>query len=260
VTRARAARRLTKDYLLQCQVCQKGNIAMSRRSFESTVALQIRQWEIDRQSRLMASARPHCPIITISREIGSGGSSIGKMTARKLRFLFLDRKIVESIAERTSTDAGAVGVIDEKIISYVEEVLRDNMLSKSISMSEYMKHLTAVLIVAAEHGRAVVIGRGSNFLLKAYPHFRVRIVCPLQQRIERIAARDQISLKASRHKVQKSDTDRAAFIKRYFRAAVEDATHYELVINTEKLTVEQASDTIVKTYRALFPKKGAGRK
>lgn len=233
---------------------------MPRHSFASTIELKIRQWEAGRQSGLRAKVKPDNPIVTISREIGSGGFSIGKMTAKKLRFLVLDRKIVESIAARTSTDALAVGIIDEKIIGYVEEVLRDNLLLKSLSMSEYMKHLTAVLIAAAEYGRVVIIGRGSNFLLQVYPQMRVRIVCPLKLRIERIAERDHISLKAAKQKVQETDFERAAFIKHHFHAAINDAIDFDLIVNTEKLTVEQASDTIVKTFRSLFPKENESRK
>lgn len=224
---------------------------MRKGSQESLIESNMSRWERNKLSRAAQerNSKQPDPIITISRQIGSGGASIGELTAKKLKFQFLDREIVESIASRANIRRSAVETIDERGTTFVEEFLSSSFLPQSLSKSEYMRHLAAVLIVAARHGKAVILGRGAHLLLASFTRFRVRIVCPLESRVERIAQRDHISQKEAKAKVKASDTERSDFMKNHFSSRIDEVLNYELVVNTEKLTAKQASEIIALSYR-----------
>lgn len=229
---------------------------MPRSSLESLIEANIKRWESNRLRKASNEQRIKEPdkLITISRQIGSGGACIGKLAARELSFLFLDRLIVEAIANRARIRKSAVETIDERGMGFVEEFLSSTFLPKSLSNSEYFKHLTAVLLVAAKHGNAVILGRGAHFLLRSFPLFRVRIVCPFTKRVERIAERDHISSKEAKAKAKASDTERTDLMKSHFNSRIDEVTNYDLVLNTENLTIQQAAEIVVLSYRKMYPR------
>ncbi len=233
----------------------KGEKNNMRRAQDSLIDRHIHQWEKDKELKEKKhTPQKYSPIITISRQIGTGGVEIGELTAKALDYQLLDRTLVESIAKQAKTRQSAVETIDERSYGIVEESLRAVFTSDDLSKTKYIKHLTEVLVVAAQHGKAVIMGRGANFLLKAFLILRVRIICPLKIRIERFADKSHISLKESENLIKKSDTDRAAFIKSFFHADINDAKHYDLVINTEKMEPQHAADIITRTFKAAFLK------
>ncbi len=122
-----------------------------------------------------------------------------------------------------------------------------------LSRSKYTEHLAAVMTAEAENGRVVIVGRGSNFILKGFKVFRVRIVSPLEIRIERVSHMNHISMKEAEEIVKKSDTERTAFIKNLYYADIDDVHNYDLALNTERITTQQASEIIINAFRLTFP-------
>jgi hypothetical protein len=220
----------------------------------STANAHIRQVDRDMRSTLLYREVSHdyCPVITVSRQQGSSGVEIGELTARKLGYEFLDRAIVEAIAEKASIEKSVVESLDERASSMLAEFLRDTLKPGDLSRQKYIEHLAGLLIVKAEMGKAVIVGRGAHIILKAFPLFRVRIICPKKIRVERLAARYDILIKDAREMVKRSDNERSAFMKNFFTTDIDDSTHYDLLVNTERIDEEQASDIIVHSYRAAF--------
>jgi len=218
------------------------------------VEKHVRMWENDRDMKKNAGIlKEYSPLITISRQIGSGGVDIAELTAQKLKYKFLDRAIVDSIAERAAIRNSAVETVDERAYGMLEECIRATLMPYDLSRSKYIEHLAAVMTAEAEHGRVVIVGRGANFILRDFKVFRVRIVCPPGVRIERISEKNHISMKEAEELVRKSDTERMAFIRNYYYADIDDANHYDLVLNTEKIIMQQAAEIIVNAFRLAFP-------
>jgi len=232
---------------------------MTTKACERLIKVQIHRWEKDKRQQHKESLQKRSPIITISRQVGSGGGEIGELTARKLKYQFLDRSIVETIAERASVRQSAVETLDERSLGMMEEYLRAVMKTDDLSRSEYLRHLAEVLVVAARHGRVVIAGRGAGFLLRAFPLFRVRIVCPRTIRIERIAEKNRMSLTEAEEIVEVTDKERALFVRNNFLMDINDAANYDLVINSELISTSQASDAVVRMFRRLFLNDPGGR-
>jgi cytidylate kinase len=101
-----------------------------------------------------------------------------------------------------------------------------------------------VIGTIGKHGRAVVVGRGANFILPPEQRFRVRITASQRLRVENVARHFNLSPDEAKRRVIKTESNRKAFIRKYFNADIADPTNYDLVINTDKLSVGNAVDLI----------------
>ena len=101
-----------------------------------------------------------------------------------------------------------------------------------------------VIGTIGKHGRAIVVGRGANFVLPPEQRFRVRVTASQRLRIKNVARDFNLSPEEAKRRVIKTESDRKAFIRKYFNADIADPTNYDLVINTETLTVDNAVDVI----------------
>ena len=96
-----------------------------------------------------------------------------------------------------------------------------------------------------KHGRAIIVGRGANFILPPDNRFRVRVVAPQQFRIENVAKNFNIPEREAKRRVIRTESDRRAFIRKYFNADIADPLNYDLIINTGTLSIDDAVNAIV---------------
>lgn len=176
-------------------------------------------------------------IITISREMGSGGIPIAHKVAERLGYELIDGETILEEAKAYGLSAEAIEQADEKPPHFV-----DTMDSKQF----LDLHLIELIILEkALKGKVVIYGRGGQDLLKDISSvLRTRIIAPFEERVERWAEREWLDPDRARYLVRKSDQQRAGFIKYYFDRDWEDAVHYDLTINTQRLSEDMAVQVI----------------
>jgi cytidylate kinase len=101
-----------------------------------------------------------------------------------------------------------------------------------------------VIGAIGEHGRAIIVGRGANFILPPDNCFKLRIIAPQQARIQHVAKSFDISEDEAKRRVIRTESDRRAFIRKYFNAEIADPVNYDMVINTGTLHVDDAANAI----------------
>lgn len=193
------------------------------------------------------------PYVTVAREIGSGGGQIARMAGDRLGWDVLDGEIVDYLAERYGTPRNLVEIADERHIGWIEEMLTGWMGGKQWTSARYVHRLHHLLMLAAQHGNVIVVGRGARFILPPKHGLSVRIVAPAEFRARRIAKERGIDHKAAQAAIAAADREQAAYIKEHFHHAVDDSHMYDLVINVEKLRLEEAADLIVDAVRSHGP-------
>lgn len=193
-------------------------------------------------------------VITIARQYGSGGRTIGKMLADKLGIEFYDKDIIPMVSEHSGVNQHLFGRVDEhqnakpslfrKSTIYTGEVLSPD--DKDFTSDANLFALQAKFIenLAAKES-CVVIGRCSNFVLRDRPNvLSVFIHAPEDFRMEK-----------SKEKISGSDWDIAKFLrnddkrkmefcKRYTGWEWQDATRYDLCLNSAKLGFENCVNAI----------------
>ncbi|PLX94147.1 MAG: transport-associated protein [Desulfuromonas sp.] len=176
-------------------------------------------------------------IITISREMGSGGSIIARNLADRLGYDLIDGEAILKVAASYGLTADNVEMADEKPPAFVES------LDESLEID--MHRIEQIILEYALKGNVIIYGRGGQDLLSDIDSvFRTRIIAPFEIRVERWAEREWLDPDLSRILVRKSDQQRAGFIKYYFDRDWNDPYDYDLVINTTKLSEEMAVELI----------------
>lgn len=176
-------------------------------------------------------------IITISREMGSSGQIVARKLADKLGFTLIDGEAILKVATSHGLTAEAIEKADEKPPAFVE--------SLDTTLEIDLRRIEQIVLEYALQGDVIIYGRGGQDLLDGINSvFRVRIIAPFDIRVERWAEREWLDPDLSRILVRKSDQQRAGFIKYYFDRDWNNPYHYELTINTAKLSVEKSVDLI----------------
>jgi len=172
-------------------------------------------------------------IITISRQMGSGGIPIAQKAAEKLGYTLVDGDAILEVADQYGLTRESIEQADEKPPHFVETL---------DSKHEIALHLIELIILEyALKGNVIIYGRGGQDLLKGINSaLRVRIIAPFEDRVERWAEREWLDPDRARMLVRKNDQQRAGFIKYYFDRDWDDPLCYDLVINTQRLSEEVA--------------------
>jgi cytidylate kinase len=172
-------------------------------------------------------------IITISREMGSGGIPIAHKAAEKLGYTLIDGEAIMKAAISSGLTPEAVEKADEKPPAFIDK--EDQEIEADLHKIELF------ILETALKGNVIIYGRGGQDLLREVQSvFRVRIIAPFELRVERWAEREWLDPDLARKLVRRSDQQRAGFIKYYFDRDWEDPLGYDLIINTERLTEDTA--------------------
>jgi len=205
------------------------------------------------QSNHKASVGPY---VTISREAGAGGSEIARLLGEQLGWDVLDREILDIMTEKYGVPHSAAEFLDEHRSGLLEDWFTGWFAGGNCSQSAYNYHLLRILLLAAQHGNVVIVGRGAQFVL---PHDRgisVRILAPLDFRIEQIMLQRGVSETEARKLVLKLDSQHEDFTRSILQHNAADPHMYDLVVNVEKLDVHDAAKLIVDAAQAWMAKAG----
>ncbi len=172
-------------------------------------------------------------IITISREMGSGGIPIAQQVAEELGYALIDGSSIEEVASEYDLTAEALELTDEKPPAFVDT------LDRKIELDVYRIQL--LVLERAYQGDVIIYGRGGQDLLPGIGTVvRVRVIAPFEERVERWAEREWLDPDLARSLVRRSDQQRAGYIKYYFDRDWDNPLDYDLVINTSRMSNETA--------------------
>ena len=109
----------------------------------------------------------------------------------------------------------------------------------------YLRHLRQVVIALAHHGNVVMVGRGAQIFLPSKCYLSVRLVAPMDLRVQRVAERKNLSPEQARSMIEQIEADRAAFIYKHFKKNAASPLNYDLTINTGEISLHSASEIIL---------------
>ncbi len=204
-------------------------------ALEQLINKQIKRWEIIKKE---VETEGYTPVITISREPGSGGSIIGKKIAEMEGLDFFHKELITRLGESTKISSMILETLDEKGLSLIEEWISSLVNRHHLWPDQFLQHLMKVVGTIGKHGKAVIVGRGANFLLPSERCLKVRIIAPLEVRIRNVAKQFGVSQEEARKRIIRRESDRRAFVRKFFHADISSALNYDLIINTGPLGLE----------------------
>jgi cytidylate kinase len=183
-------------------------------------------------------------ILTISREIGTEGSEIGKRIAEEMGYEVFDKvRAIQELKAEGPRWAEVVERLDQHAPSLWHKYDWHYMGYVALVQSHALR--------GAALGKAVIIGRGANFLLENIPHvLRARLIAPMEVRLKRVTQEDGCSdfvcvpSEASQELLEKADRESDHVIRSIFGRDGSDPKAYDIILNMEKSGVDEAVETL----------------
>jgi cytidylate kinase len=199
------------------------------------------------------------PVITVTRQYGSGGSDVARLVAQALGWEPIDNRFVDEVARRAGLPREEVAQLEERAPGLLERLARTlavaspEMFIAQASLprveqdeATLLKVTERVIAEAATHGRVVLVGRGAQAVLGNRPdalHVYVVASKPFRMKlaVERLGA-DPANVERV---VDETDRRRDQYVKTYYGRHRQDVANYDLVVNTERLGFEGAAGLVV---------------
>ena len=206
-------------------------------SIETFIKDQIEKWKKQTQT--------HIPVITISSEPGSGGRVIAQGLAKRLGIDLFDRNIVKEIAESAHISGAVIETMEKDRLSGIKDFISSLVNDRYLWPGVYLDHLMKVVAAIASHGNAIIVGRGANFLIPAEDRLSIRVISPLDTRVNNVSKEFGVTREEAKRRVINRENRRSAFIRQSFNADVADPRNYDLVVNTQKLDMDASLGAVI---------------
>ena len=203
-------------------------------------------------------------VITINRELGSGGRTIGKMLAEKLGVSFYDKALIKELEKKFNLNKEEIERLKGSKTQWWREFINAAMyMGQNMNEVWYYQrmsgdefHLTTtddmfkvekeVLENLAKEESCIIAGRSGFYVFANHPnHLSVLIQAPLEHRIQRIMSKQNLSREEAEKVIRKIDTMRENYVKRFTGTSRYDTRNYDLVISMEGKTEQEAVDLIL---------------
>jgi len=213
------------------------------RSFDSFIQELVEKWgKPPNADRKHDASR--ITVVTVSSEPGSGGQVIAKGIAEKMGYDLFQRDIIREIAERADIGVSVIESIEKERLSGIEDFIATLVSRRYLWPEIYLEQLMKVISVIGKHGMAVIAGRGANFILPPNERLSIRVVAPIDLRVQNISRLLSISEEEARKRVIMKEAKRKAFIRKSFNAEIADPINYDLTFNTEFIRYEAAVEAV----------------
>jgi cytidylate kinase len=188
------------------------------------------------------------PIITISREPGSGGSDIARRLSKALGLDLIGGQIIQHVADSAKMSRRVIESLDEREVTFRETLLSSLFGENRPWPGEYLNHLTRVIGTIGIFGNVIMVGRGAHYVLPKDRTFRVRIIAPMDLRIKYFMDDRGYTKAEAEQYVIKTENNRKAFVRKYFNADLTDPKDYDIIINTEKISIGAVIESLIVAF------------
>lgn len=193
-------------------------------------------------------------VITISRESGSSGKEIANLLSEKLNYKILTKDVMVDLAAQLEEGSQANELPAES--NGLEELIdriapAGQQVKTQAAAYDFEKPLTIrqvrdLVLAAYQHDNMIIIGRGSQVILANKPNvLHVRVIAPIEKRVAARAAREGLNLKEAQKKLAEADKAHVDFVKNFFDVDNRDPLLYDLVINTDKISIDAGTELIL---------------
>lgn len=205
------------------------------------------------------------PILTISRQYGSGGSVLAAAVAAELGWPLLDNAFVDAVARGAGVSPEDVAAREERVPTLTERLLTaialgspeamPTLLEATLPLSDerLLAVTTEVIERAAAHGPVVIVGRGAQAVLARRDDALHVFCCATREAlIERAAARLGADAHQARRTVDDTNAQRAQYVRTHFGRDWGAPENYHLCVNTAALSITEATALVVAMVRNRF--------
>jgi cytidylate kinase len=176
--------------------------------------------------------------ITFSEMLGTNGDKIARQVSKTLQYIFYGEEELLKAGHEMGILSDIAG-FDERSLTLLEKVFSEKP-------KVYLDQFQSVIYELAKRGNAVFLGRGSQLLLNAFDcAFHVLVTGSIKKRVQRVMEEKQIGGEAAEKLIRQSDQDKRGFLRYAFDEEWLNPSLYDLILNTDKLSVDSAVKILI---------------
>ena len=196
-------------------------------------------------------------VITINREVGSGGRTVGRKLAEKLGVKYFDKALIETLSKKYGLSVERIEEIKaekkswwkdfnlyyQTLVGSTSQPMQAEVKLDTKNLFESEKRFLQKL---AAKEPCVVAGRTGFMVFRQWPnHLSIFIQASMEHRIQRIMNRQNVGEQEARDIIAKVDASRETYIKKYEDTSRYDTRNYQLVISMDDLSEDDAVEVIM---------------
>ncbi len=211
-------------------------------------------------------------VITINRELGSGGRTVGRKLAEKLGVDFYDKALIKALEEKYHLTVEEIERLKGRKHNWWADFKRIIALGPAANDQHYYKVAAGelpdllttdemfeaeqeILLGIAQNESCVIAGRSGFYVFREHPnHLNVLIQAPMEQRLTRVMVKQEVFRDEAQKIIKKVDTMRENYINKYTDSSRYDTRNYDLVINMAGITEDQAVELIMSYIKMMNSK------
>jgi len=196
-------------------------------------------------------------VVTISRQFGAGGWTLGEKLSRKFGFHLVDKDVIDKIARKEKMTPGWLDAIEKeasnKMLDVLSKIVSSGIFYKAPGGQEgqefqrrkYVDFLARVMKPMADKGGYVIVGRGAQFVLRRHPKaIHVLLVGEFDKRVDFLMEHYKLSRTDAENMVRDRERERAALASNVFNENIDDPSLYDLSLNTCKISFDWAIEAV----------------
>ena len=199
-------------------------------------------------------------IITINRELGSGGRTVGRKLAEKLGVEYFDKAVINALQERYNLSVEQIEHLKGQETSWWEQFKRKMTFSESeyelnqtnIETEDVFRAETQVLKALAKDQSCVIAGRTACYIFREHPnHLSIFIQASMLSRVARVSREQNMTKEQARLTIDKVDKMRENYVQEFTGTSRYDTRNYQLVINMDEIDEDAAVELILAYIRSM---------
>ena len=201
-------------------------------------------------------------VITISRQFGAGGITLGKMIAEKFGYIFADTEIIKMVAEMANVSTHFVNTVEKeaggKFSKFISKTVSKPLVGRILKDERgyideeiYLDYLVLIIAQMADDGDVVILGRGSQYILNDHPDaYHILLIDTFENRVKFMQDNYDLSRNRAVHVVKNEDKRRLNLYKKLGKSDYDNPDLYHLVLNRGRISLDKASELICNLLNA----------
>lgn len=201
-------------------------------------------------------------VITISRQFGAGGRTLGKAVADELGYTFIDSELIQLVAQKAKVSTDWVRAVEKeaggKFLKFITGLVPKSLLDRILDPERgyidediYVDLLHQIVRHLAKEGNVVILGRGSQYILKDHKDaFHILLIADRTDRIRFMEEHYELSASPAEAAIRNEDKRRLNLYKKFGKQDYDKPELYHLVFNMSRVFIDSAIHVICKLVHA----------
>jgi cytidylate kinase len=195
-------------------------------------------------------------VITISRQFGAGGLTLGKRVAEKFGYTFADTEIIKAVAEMANVSTNFVETIEKeaggKFSKFISKTVSKPLVGRILKDERgyideeiYLDYLVLIIAQMGDDGNAVILGRGSQYILNDLPEaYHILLIDKFENRVRFMQKNYDLSQGRAAQVVKNEDKRRMNLYRKLGKSDYDNPDLYHLVLNMARISQDKALELI----------------